>query len=154
MDGVRPAIAPAYFLRRFPRVPAGRQTEAAPRGSLSPGEGAEGLGRPRQLEHWGLSKTLRERKPWRSAWGPPEDPPEDWAVPTWRNLPEAGKPSCSSVHAQSLSRVWLFATPWTVAHQLLCPWDFPGKNTGVGCYFLPQGPSWYRIKPRSLESPT
>ena len=22
---------------------------------------------------------------------------------------------------------------------LLCPWDFPGKNTGVGCYFLPQG---------------
>ena len=26
-------------------------------------------------------------------------------------------------------------TPWTVAHQLLCPWDFPGKNTGVGCHF-------------------
>ena len=22
---------------------------------------------------------------------------------------------------------------------LLCPWDFPGKNTGVGCYFLLQG---------------
>ena len=20
--------------------------------------------------------------------------------------------------------------------QLLCPWDFPGKNTGVGCHFL------------------
>ena len=20
----------------------------------------------------------------------------------------------------------------------LCPWDFPGKNTGVGCHFLPQ----------------
>ena len=31
------------------------------------------------------------------------------------------------------------ATPWTVAHQLLCPWDFPGKNTGVGCHFLLQG---------------
>ena len=28
---------------------------------------------------------------------------------------------------------------WTVAHQLLCPWDFPGKNTGVGCHFLLQG---------------
>ena len=26
--------------------------------------------------------------------------------------------------------------PWTVAHRLLCPWDFPGKNTGVGCRFL------------------
>ena len=33
------------------------------------------------------------------------------------------------------------ATPWTVAHQLLCPWNFPGKNTGVGCHFLLQGSS-------------
>ena len=33
-----------------------------------------------------------------------------------------------------------FATPWTVAHQApLCPWDSPGKNTGVGCHFLLQG---------------
>ena len=23
--------------------------------------------------------------------------------------------------------------------QLLCPWDFPGKSTGVGCHFLLQG---------------
>ena len=23
--------------------------------------------------------------------------------------------------------------------RLLCPWNFPGKNTGVGCYFLHQG---------------
>ena len=22
--------------------------------------------------------------------------------------------------------------------RLLCPWDFPCKNTGMGCYFLPQ----------------
>ena len=22
---------------------------------------------------------------------------------------------------------------------LLCPWDFPGKNSGVGCQFLLQG---------------
>ena len=27
-------------------------------------------------------------------------------------------------------------TPWTVACQLLRPWDFPGKNTGVGCNLL------------------
>ena len=27
---------------------------------------------------------------------------------------------------------------------LLCPWDFPGKNTRVGCHFLPQGSSWLR----------
>ena len=23
--------------------------------------------------------------------------------------------------------------------RLLCPWDFPGKKTGVGCHFLLQG---------------
>ena len=23
--------------------------------------------------------------------------------------------------------------------KLLCPWDYPSKNTGVGCHFLPQG---------------
>ena len=38
-----------------------------------------------------------------------------------------------------LSRVRLFATPWTVTcTRLLCPWDFLGKNTGVGCHFLLQ----------------
>ena len=32
------------------------------------------------------------------------------------------------------------ATPWTLARQApLCPWDFPGKNTGVGGHFLLQG---------------
>ena len=25
------------------------------------------------------------------------------------------------------------------AARLLCPWNLPGKNTGVGCYFLLQG---------------
>ena len=30
-------------------------------------------------------------------------------------------------------------SPWTVARQAPCPWDFPGKNTRVGCYFLLQG---------------
>ena len=24
-------------------------------------------------------------------------------------------------------------------YRLLWPWDFPSKNTGVGCHFLPQG---------------
>ena len=35
-----------------------------------------------------------------------------------------------------LSCVQLFATPWTT--RFLHPWDFPGKNTGVGCHFLLQ----------------
>ena len=42
-----------------------------------------------------------------------------------------------------LSHVWLFATPWTVAHLPCqnvcpCPWNFPGRNTGVNCHFLLQ----------------
>ena len=44
------------------------------------------------------------------------------------------------VCAQSLSCVWLFATPWILAcTKLLRPWDFQGKSTGVGCHFLLQG---------------
>ena len=30
-------------------------------------------------------------------------------------------------------------TPRSSVARLLCPWDFPGKNTGVVCHFLPQG---------------
>ena len=35
-------------------------------------------------------------------------------------------------------RIQLFGTPWTVDHQLSLLWNFPGKNTGVGCHFLLQ----------------
>ena len=38
---------------------------------------------------------------------------------------------------QSFSCVQLFATTKPV--RLLCPWDIPGKNTGVDCHFLLQG---------------
>ena len=31
-----------------------------------------------------------------------------------------------------------FAIPGLWPTRLLSPWDFPGKNTGVGCHFLPQ----------------
>ena len=37
------------------------------------------------------------------------------------------------------SHVQLFVTPWTVAHQALCRWDFPCKNTREGCHSLLQG---------------
>ena len=39
---------------------------------------------------------------------------------------------------QLLSHVLLFVNPWTVAHQTPYPWNFSGKNTGVGCHFLLQ----------------
>ena len=35
-----------------------------------------------------------------------------------------------------VSRVWLFATPWTMPTKLLCPWNSLGKNTGVDCHFI------------------
>ena len=34
------------------------------------------------------------------------------------------------------SCVWLYGLQ---SARLLCPWDFPGKNTGAGCHFLLQG---------------
>ena len=64
-------------------------------------------------------------------------------------------PSLVTVHVYVLSlfsHVWLFATLWTVACQ--DPWDFPGKNTGVGCHALLQGNlSDPGIEPVSLMSP-
>ena len=38
-----------------------------------------------------------------------------------------------------------FVTPWILAHRLLCPWDYPGKNTRVGCHFLLQKPLWTAV---------
>ena len=43
-------------------------------------------------------------------------------------------------HTHTLSHficVQLFAILWTVAHHF-CPWDSPGKNTGVGCHAILQ----------------
>ena len=44
------------------------------------------------------------------------------------------------VFVLTLGRVRLFVIPWTVARQALFhPWNFPGKNTGVGYHFFLQG---------------
>ena len=39
---------------------------------------------------------------------------------------------------QLLSHVWLFLIPWTEA-SLLCPWNSPGRNAGVGSHSFLQG---------------
>ena len=43
----------------------------------------------------------------------------------------------------------------TVATRFLCPWDFPGQDTGVGCHYFSSGdlpnPGF---KPKSPGSPT
>jgi len=55
------------------------------------------------------------------------------------------------VHAKLLQSC---PTLWPQPARLLCLWDYPGKNTGVGCHALLQGiflnPG---IKPKSLMSP-
>ena len=52
------------------------------------------------------------------------------------------------------SHVQLFMTLWSVAHRLLCLWDSPGENTGVGCHAFLQGDLLDpRIEPSSLVSP-
>ena len=51
-------------------------------------------------------------------------------------------PACMCV--QSFSRVRLCNPMNCKPTRLHCPWDFPGKNTGVDCHLLLQGSSWPR----------
>ena len=37
------------------------------------------------------------------------------------------------------SCVWLFVTLWTIICRFLCPWNSPGKNTGMDSHALFQG---------------
>ena len=46
---------------------------------------------------------------------------------------------CVCVCVCALSLVLLFVTPTTADHQAPLCWNFPGKNTGVGCHVLLQG---------------
>ena len=43
------------------------------------------------------------------------------------------------MHAQSLQSCLTLQTLWTVPARPFCPWDFPGKNIGVGSCALLQG---------------
>ena len=44
------------------------------------------------------------------------------------------------VKAKSLSCIWLQRPHGLQSTRLLCPWDFPGKSTGVGCHCLLREP--------------
>ena len=65
---------------------------------------------------------------WNWQWG------NKWIF-TWHLGPEI-KGGCMHAMLTRFTHVQLLATLSTIAHQACCPWDFPGKNTGVGCYFL------------------
>ena len=61
-----------------------------------------------------------------------------WQSRTWLNdwVTELNGTENYYVCAQLLGCIWLFVRLWPI--RLLCPWDFPGKNTAVGCHFLLQ----------------
>ena len=64
---------------------------------------------------------------------------------------------CSTITVLNCSVLCDSATPWIVACQApLCPWDFLGKNTGVGCQFLLRGSSrprgWTRVSCLQADS--
>ena len=72
-----------------------------------------------------------------------------WPVNCWGSVIE--KPleaglfsSVLLLVVQLLSHVWLFCDPMDCSPPAFCPWDFPGKNTGVGCHSFSRGPSWPR----------
>ena len=51
---------------------------------------------------------------------------------------------CVHMHAQSLNRVWLFATSWTVAQQAPLSIGFPRQEYSSGLPFTSRGSSWPR----------
>ena len=68
--------------------------------------------------------------------------------PSWKFQPQGHSqlPLVAGVNAvnivivgSSLSHVHFSENPWTVASQPLMSWDSPGKDTGVGSHFPPQG---------------
>jgi len=57
---------------------------------------------------------------------------------------------CAWVHARVLSRVWLFVTPWTVAHQAPLSMEFSRQEYWSGLPFpSPEDLPNPGIKPRS-----
>ena len=82
----------------------------------------------------------------------PKDPNLVLAIPKPLFVPiSRSEHACSvtSVLSDSLRPYRLYPT------RLLCPWDAPGKNTGLGCHALLQGifPTQGSSRPRDLPDP-
>ena len=62
---------------------------------------------------------------------------KEWLCSCVFYLPDAVGIGCVCISCSVVSKS---TTPWTLQPaRLLCPWNSPGKNTGVGCHFLLQG---------------
>ena len=97
-------------------------------------------GRCKQEQEW-LCVWINESKEWWKA---------TWGLPDWGGLRSLSKQE--SVKPLSVGRVLAFSLLFSQQamssslrpqglwpSRLLCPRDFPSKNTGVGCHFLLQG---------------
>ena len=73
--------------------------------------------------------------------------PQNGTLPCWSWAGETGdnserskvipaSPKCVLSHSVVSDSLRPFF--WLELTRVLCPWDFPGKNTGVGCHFLLQ----------------
>ena len=77
-----------------------------------------------------------------------------WLSSTWKQYSVFPIGSCRSsrgqyVHAKSLQCVWLFGTPWIVAHQAPLPMGFSRQEYWSGLLFPPSGNCPHPgIKPR------
>ena len=84
---------------------------------------------------------------WQSwgGWFQPDPSQELWSllqlkvIPSRWHIKTAKRHQRGSVGSLVSKSCPTLVTSWTVACRLLCPWDSPGKNTGVGCHFLLQG---------------
>ena len=67
-----------------------------------------------------------------------------WGIPvTMKNPSDSKARCCFNLFSRSVVSDSI-ATPWTVPRQAPLSWDFPGKNTGVGCFSFSRGSSWPR----------
>ena len=128
--------------------------------SLQTGPSPKSVSQPLPAGTWGSSLRHPQR-----GWGPcphswrgrcsqlGQDDRKSSGAKSWEQLREdrclEGREGLGRAgqHACMLSSLVVSNPLWPHVLQptrLLCPWDFPGKNTGVGCHSFSRGSSWPR----------
>ena len=95
--------------------------------------------RPKNSEEEGAPRdTWSQNTVWRGGSPHWAEGHTDRGLHLWEQ-PSMNSPWAACMCTRSLSHVQLLWPHGRKPTRLLCPWDFPGKNTGVGCQFLLQG---------------
>ena len=105
-----------------------------------PGSSVHGIFQARILEWAAISFSMGSSQPRYRTWVSciADRRFTVWATREALTFQESWKKS----ESVSLSVMSDSAIPWTVAHQTPLPWDFPGKNTGVGCHSFSKSWKW------------